>query len=168
MVAFRQPDPTTCGSAVVVRTRMLDDPTYDRWVRSAGDPAARFADEALRTHRRTNRWLDSHGRPQLPWPRALGTQPWALARELPGSPRVTPVLDRARAWARLAAAQRPVALYVGNRLLARHVVLVLDADSDSARVFEPSSGRTVAVSREAFLAGSLSLGGWDRPWFVVG
>ncbi len=168
MVVFRQPDPTTCGSAVLVRARMLADPAYDRWLRSAGDSAARFADEALRTHRRTNRALDARGRPQLPWPRALGTQPWALARELPGSPRVTPVLDRREAWARLAGAQRPVALFVGNRLLPRHVVLVVDADAEVAHVFEPSSGRTVTVAREAFLAGSLSLAGWDRPWFVVG
>jgi len=111
---------------------------------------------------------DHGGRPQLPWPRALGTQPWALARELPGSPRVTPVLGRPRAWRRLARAGRPVALYVGNRLLPRHVVLVLGVDADVARVFEPSSGTTVTVTRDAFLADSLSLAGWDRPWFVVG
>ncbi len=168
MVVFRQPDQTTCGSAVLVRARMLDEPDYDRWLRSADDPAARFADEALRTHRRTNRWVGSPGRPQLPWPRALGTQPWALVSELPGSPRVTPVLDRAQAWARLAGAERPVALYVGNRLLPRHVVLVLDADDDTARAYEPSAGATVTLTRAAFLAGALSLAGWDRPWFVVG
>ncbi len=168
MTAFRQPDPTTCGSAVAVRARMLTDPGYDAWVRSAVDPAGRFADEALATHRRTNRLLDPRGRPQLPWPRALGTQPWALARELAGAPRVHWVGDRANAWDRLVRAAGPAPVYVGSARLPRHVVLVTAAASPARlRVYEPASGTTVGVDRAAFLADSLGLAGWDRPWFVL-
>ena len=165
---FRQPDSTTCGSAVLVRARMLADPDYDRWLCADDDPGQRFADEAQRTHRRTNRMLDSNARPQLPWPRALGTPPWALAHELgPGASRTTPILHRDRAWDRIVGTERPVAVYVGNRFLPRHVVLVVGADAEGAQVFEPASGATVTVTRDAFLTGSLSLAGWDRPWFLV-
>ncbi len=163
-VVFRQPDRRTCGAAVLVMARMLGEPAYARWVRGAADPAARFGDEAIRTHRRTNRVSGL----RLPWPRALGTQPWALARELPGRQRVSLVRDRSRAWQRTIAADRPVPWYVGNRLLPRHVVLVTGRDSDDrVRVYEPHSGATVRVTREAFVAGRLGLAGWDRPWFLL-
>jgi hypothetical protein len=163
-VVFRQPDRRTCGAAVLVMARMLGEPAYARWVGEAADPAARFADEAMRTHRRTNRAAGL----QLPWPRALGTQPWALARELPGRQRVTWVRDRPRAWARTMAAGRPVPWYVGSGLLPRHVVLVTGRDSeDRVRVYEPHSGATVRVTRESFVGGTLGLAGWDRPWFIL-
>ena len=163
-VVLRQPDRRTCGAAVLVMARMLGEPDYARWVREAGDPAARFADEALRAHRRTNRASGL----RLPWPRALGTQPWALARELPGRRRVSLVRDRSRAWQQTIAADRPVPWYVGSRLLPRHVVLVTDRDSEvRVRVYEPHSGGTVRVTREAFVGGRLRLAGWDHPWFVL-
>lgn len=168
MEVFRQPDSTTCGSAVLVRARMLADPAYDRWLRSGADPEARFADEALRTHRRTNRLLDSRRRPQLPWPRSLGTQPWAVARELPGRHRVRPVLDREPAWERLVGATDPTPLYVGSTLLPRHVVLVTGPlGEDRLQVYEPSAGATVTVHREAFVAARLGLASWNHPWWVV-
>ena len=149
-------------------TRMLAEPDYGRWIRTADEPAARFADEALRTHRRTNRLFDTAGRPTLPWPRALGTHPWALVRELPGRQRVALVADRARAWDRILQAGCPVPLYVGNRSLPRHVVLVKGPETEvRVRVYEPSSGATVQVTRHTFLHDTLGLAGWDRPWFVV-
>ena len=64
---FVQPDPRTCGAAVLVRLRMLTDVGYDRWLRGTPDPAATFADEALRTHRRTNRLAHTSGRHTVPW-----------------------------------------------------------------------------------------------------
>ena len=168
MIRFRQPDRRSCGAAVLVMARMLAEPDYARWVRRADDPAARFSDEVLRTHRRTNRVVDARTRPQLPWPRALGTQPWALERELPGRQRVRLVSDRSRSWDRVVRADRPVPVYVGSRLLPRHVVLVTGRDSeDRVRVYEPGSGATVRVDREAFLTGTLDLAGWNRPWFLV-
>ncbi len=163
-VVFRQPDRRTCGAAVLVMARMLGEPAYAGWVDEAADPAVRFGDEAIRTHRRTNRVSGL----RLPWPRALGTPPWALAGELPGRQRVSLVRDRARAWERTVAAERPVPWYVGNRLLPRHVVLVTGRDSDDrVRVYEPHSGATVPVTREAFVGGRLGLAGWDRPWFLL-
>ena len=168
MGRFRQPDRRSCGAAVLVMSRMLAEPDYARWVSDGTDPAGRFADEVLRTHRRTNRLRDTHGRFQLPWPRALGTQPWALARELPGRHAVARVRSRSRAWQRILRADQPVPLYVGNDLLPRHVVLVTGRDADDrVRVYEPSAGDTVRVDRSDFLAGTLDLAGWDRPWFLV-
>lgn len=168
MIHFRQPDRRSCGASVLVMARMLAEPDYARWVRGADDPEARFSDEVLRTHRRTNRVLDARGRPQLPWPRALGTQPWALERELPGRQRVRVVSDRGRAWDQVVHADRPVPVYVGSGLLPRHVVLVTGRDSDDrVRVYEPSAGGTVRVARAAFVRGELDLAGWHRPWFVI-
>lgn len=145
---------------------MLRDPAYDAWVRAADDPAARFADEALRAHARTNRAVDGTGRAQLPWPAALGTTPWALARELGGDHEVRLVIDRETAWERLRAAAAPSPLYVGSRWLPRHVVLVVGG-GERLDVYEPSAGLRVVVERAAFVGASLSLGGWDVPWFVV-
>ena len=168
MVPFRQPDRRSYGAAVLVMSRMLAEPAYARWVGDGVAPADRFADEVLRTHRRTNRLVDARGRFQLPWPRALRTQPWALARELPGRHRVARVRSRSHAWQRIVRADQPVPLYVGSDLLPRHVVLVTGRDADDrVRVYEPSAGAALRVDRADFLAGSLGLAGWDRPWFVV-
>ncbi len=165
---FRQPDRFTCGSSVLVRARMLADPGYDRWLRETDDPAARFSDEALRTHRRTLRIVDDAGTWTLPWPRFLGTQPWAVARELPGRHRVRLVLHRDAAWDRLVRATAPLPLYVGSRSLPRHVVLVTGSPgADRLRIYEPSAGVDLTVHREAFVRARLGLAGWDHPWFVV-
>lgn len=177
---LRQPDPTTCGSCCAVRARMVLDGGYDAWVRS--DPAgARFRGEALAAHRRTNRVVDGRGRPQLPWPLALGTWPWGLARELgavSGTRHVVrPVLPgrRAAAWRAVrhaVAGGHPVAVYVGNGLTARHVVLALPepgsgGPGDEVVVHDPASGRDVRLPRPAWERGLLRLSGWDRPWFLV-
>ncbi len=147
---------------------MLGDPGYDAWVRGADDPAARFADEALRSHRRTNRAVDAAGRLQLPWPRRLGTAPWSLARELPGDHDVRLVIDRDAAWERLATTTAPAPFYVGNRWLPRHVVLAIGATgSDRLTVYEPSAGVDLTVERSPFVGARLGLAGWDRPWVTV-
>src|SRR5437879_5306886 len=46
-----QPDPTTCGSAVLVVARALRDPAYAERLRQAPDPAATFGAEAQAVHR---------------------------------------------------------------------------------------------------------------------
>lgn len=176
---MRQPDQTTCGPSTLVAARMLLDRSYADSIRDAADD--RFAAEALTTHKRATRAIDVAGRLQVPWPRALGTPPWAVARELsalegPDRParrygwRLT-VLGPGRGFERTVAGldgDRPVALYVGNRWSPRHVVLaVARAGEDSVWVYDPARGARVEVTREAVEKRGLTFGRWDRLWFVV-
>ena len=168
MTAFldglRQPDQRSCGAAVLVAAQMLHDPAY-----AAGMTDDRFADECRAMHRRTTSPVDVRGRMQLPWPRALGTPPWAVAAQLDGTTgvrrRTVPMRwNRAAVVERIRGAAHPVPLYVGNRWLPRHVVLVLDADLTT---YEPSSGRRVTVSADELVTGTLRLAGWSTPWLAV-
>ena len=123
-------------------------------------------------HRRTTSPVDVRGAAQLPWPQKYGTPPWAVARQLGGSPGMSWRAKLISPWGRTgalkkirsAAARRAVPVYVGSRWIPRHVVLVLDAD---LRVYEPSSGHVVTVSADDFVGASLSLAGWSKPWFSV-
>ena len=185
-----QPDQRTCGSSCLVVARLLGDPAYAGWLahgevtdrpRDPRTPARRFADEVLATHARTNRWSDAAGRLQAAWPRSLGTTPWAVARELTAtggtSPAGTPhrVLtvapsDRARAYDTVLAAVtlgHAVPLFVGNRLLPRHVVLILAGDERSLTAYDPASGRRDRLLRADFTSGTLRVSGWTEPWFAV-
>jgi hypothetical protein len=74
--SFRQPDQRSCGPSCLVVARMLADPEY------AGATRARFDEEVLATHRRVTGSHPAVGALQLPWPRVLGTPPWAAAREM--------------------------------------------------------------------------------------
>lgn len=163
---LRQPDRRSCGASVVVAARMLADPSY-----AESMTPDRFADEALVTHRRVTA-RDLGGRFQVPWPRALGTPPWAVAREL-GPHHVTRLawpdpgarFDRTLATVR---AGRPAALYVGNRWCPRHVVLAAAApEPGTLLVYEPATGRVLPVDRRSVVEHRMSLAGWDRLWFVV-
>lgn len=180
--ALRQPDPRSCGAAVLVMARTIEDPGYAELVatglhpvtghRLPGTMRERFTAEVLAMHRRTTGLVDVRGEAQLPWPRAFGTPPWAVARQLSGSTgtpwraRMVPPWSRASALKaiREAAATRPVPIYVGSRWLPRHVVLVLDA---GLRVYEPASGHLLQVTADDFTAGSLRPARWSRPWFSV-
>lgn len=185
-----QPDRRSCGAATLVVARMLVDDGYrallltGRHPRTGfvlpGGPAERFGHEVLAMHRRVTGPVDATGRLQVPWPRPVGTPPWAVAHQLaatsgPGVPRVPhtvrPALrfgaglhERVRA---ATAAGRPVAAYVGDRWLPRHVVLLLGEVEDRVRCYEPAAGRLVEVEHGAFARGDLGLAGWDRPWFLV-
>ncbi len=167
-----QPDQRSCGATVLVVARMLTDPGYAGFVGTA----ASFRDEVLAMHRLVTSPADVRGRFQLPWPRALGTPPWAVARQLEGTTRLDhPVRllvvgDREPAYDEIVAvtARRlPVPVYVGTRWLPRHVVLALGETRTGLRFYEPSAGRLVDVSRASFLAGTVDLAGWDVPWFSV-
>ncbi|MDP2773678.1 MAG: hypothetical protein Q8O61_08980 [Nocardioides sp.] len=160
---LRQPDRRSCGASVVVAARMLADPSYAASMTPAG-----FADAVLVAHRR----ITARDVAGVPWPRALGTPPWAVAREL-GPRHVTRLAwPRARAsFDRVAAsvgAGHLAALYVGNRWCPRHVVLAVAAPAvDSLLVYEPSSGRMAPVDRRSVVEHRMRLAGWDRLWFVV-
>jgi catechol 2,3-dioxygenase-like lactoylglutathione lyase family enzyme len=169
-----QPDQRSCGATVLVVARLLTDPAYAPFVRS---PWA-FRAEVLAMHRRVTSPADVRGRLQLPWPRALGTPPWAVAHQLAGTTGVEHDVRLLRgrrdaAYDDIVAAttdRHPVPVYVGSRCLPRHVVLAVGTvgEGDRAlRFYEPSRGRLVDVDRAAFLAGALDLAGWGTPWFSV-
>jgi hypothetical protein len=149
--------------------RRLVHPRYAGLVSDQGT----FAHEAATLHRRLTSLADTAGGWQVPWPRALGTPPWAVARELrllTGVPYdVRAVRLGGRVWSSLerVASARPAAVFVGDRWLPRHVVLVTDVDDRSARAYEPASGHDLRVPRERWEGGDLRLGGWDRAWLVV-
>lgn len=146
---------------------MVLDPAY-----AAAITRDRFRDEVLDLHRQVTRPLDARGALQLPWPRALGTPPWAVARHLSAldperTYRARLAFRRSRAFDRLVAAAPPSVLFVGSRWLPRHVVLVVDANPAALRVYEPSRGRLVEVAREELVRARLDLAGWRKPWFTV-
>ena len=166
-----QPDQRSCGATVLVMARALADPEYAARVAA---PEA-FRTEVLAVHGRATSPVDAAGRLQVPWPRLLGTPPWAVARHLSATTgttyRVRPALwGREAAFDRIlgaVAAGHPVPVYVGNAWLPRHVVLAQGTLDGALRVYEPASGHLVDVTRESFAAGRLGLAGWDRPWFTV-
>lgn len=166
--ALRQPDQRSCGAACVVVARMLrSHPLRSRLVGG-------FSAEVLSAHRVLTSATDVAGRPQLPWPRALGTPPWAVARALAVSAAV-PYRTALVRWSRgsaydsaaAAVGEHPVALYVGSATLPRHVVLVLAAGVDGLDVYDPADGRLHTVTRRDFEQARLRLGGWPHPWFLV-
>jgi hypothetical protein len=138
---------------------MLVDPAYAS--RFAGDQQA-FGAEVLATHRRLCDW-HAHGAVQLPWPRALGTQPLALGRDLTHSVGRRYRMTSPRR-AVLDDALGPVALYVGNRWLPRHVVLVVERHAETWLVHDPASGRLVSVD---LFGAHPPLGGWTRWWVAL-
>jgi hypothetical protein len=166
---LRQPDQRSCGPSCLVVARMTLDPAY------AAEARPRFGEEVLTTHRRVTGGRPAAGALQLPWPRALGTPPWALAREMT---RITGTHYswRLARWGREKAFERvltalgtglPAPLYVGSGGLPRHVVLVLAEQEGELEVYNPARGLLARVDRQAFGAKALGLGRWDVPWFTV-
>ena len=164
-----QPDRVSCGATCLVMARMIRDHGYGEYIGSATSVPDRFREEVLTMHRRVTSAVDD-GRLQLPWPRALGTPPWAVAHQL-GDRHVRWIRTApARGYDAVVAATRagePVPVYVGNRWLPRHVVLALGEEGDSLRFYEPARGRLVDVGREEFRRSRLGLAGWDHAWWAV-
>jgi hypothetical protein len=163
-----QPDRRSCGAAVLVVARMLADDVYGRegaaqWV------SGRFREDVLEMHRRVTAPIDA-GRLQLPWPRGLGTPPWAVARQL-GDREVRWIrADPGRGYDTVVAAtsaHHPVPVYIGSRWLPRHVVLALGESAGGLRCYDPARGRLVDVDRAAFTNHRLGLAGWDHAWWAV-
>jgi hypothetical protein len=162
--ALRQPDSRTCGAASVLGARALLTP----WRPEA--PEHDIAEE----HRLLTSSRSPRDRFQVPWPRALGTPPWAVAnalRALSGEPVAT-VFVRPRPAIgydvlREQLHSRPVAVYVGSRCLPRHVVLGVRATATGVEVFDPASGRLVDVPAENWVGQRVGVAGWSYFWFVV-
>lgn len=205
---LRQTDDVTCGPASVIVARMLTDEPYARMILTGHDdrtgrpdPAgtdaegvrARFAEQSGLVHARSNRMFAAGPSPQsrgrlarsthhlrLPWPRALGTAPWAVRDELSRFRRRryrvalvdsdSPASRRSAyaALANAAAAGMPSALFTGSNALPRHVVLVLgtDASATELQVFDPGRGVVVGLALAEFLS-DLGAVSWTRPWTVV-
>jgi len=171
LVGLVQPDQRSCGAAVVVAAELLTTPP------AAGFTATQewFGTEVLDLHRRITSARDVSGRWQLPWPRLIGTPPWAIAHHLSAvtgrQHHTHVVIDRDAALDQVLSAVSngsPVALYVGNRWLPRHVVLVTGVDPrDAFRCYDPARGAVVTVASEAFRTGGLALSRWNRPWFTI-
>lgn len=166
---LHQPDGRSCGAASLVMARRL---VHARYAGLVTDQAT-FAHEAATLHRRLTSLADTAGGWQVPWPRTIGTPPWAVARELSlltGAPyAVHAVRRRRQVWARLETMgpARPAAVFVGDRWLPRHIVLVTGVAGAGTTTYEPASGLVVAVSRDRWERGDLALAGWDRPWLAV-
>jgi hypothetical protein len=188
-----QQSPVTCGSACLTVARMLVNPAFARWITTGEGPRAdappgaseqeRFAAYERVVMRRTNRLYAGGGRLNLPWPSAMGTPPWGARKELEfgASRRGTDYelkLLRAHtrrglreAHARLVevvADGEPALLYLGNRLLPRHVTLVLPGDGDRVLdVYDPATGQVTMLDEGRFASRELRIAGWDVPWITV-
>jgi hypothetical protein len=163
-----QPDQRSCGPSSLVAARMLVDPVYAATM----NPHA-FAAEVLTLHRE----VTSASGSRIPWPRALGTPPWAVARAMstyagvPYSTTVVPFHDRGKLVTRMQAALSaglPVPFFIGSRWLPRHVVLAVADLPDGVTVYNPANGRLVPMTASDFAASKLTtLGSWTKPWFVI-
>ena len=71
-----QPDQRSCGPQSLVAAHILIDPAYA----ATQNPHA-FAGTVQELHRQLT-GASAFGRAQLPWPRALGTPPWAAVRAM--------------------------------------------------------------------------------------
>lgn len=158
-----QPDTRTCGPSAILAAAIA----------LRGEPSIGRSQAVHVLHRRLASARRPDGGWQLPWPRALGTSPWAAAHELGAISGETHTwrlvchrrLDRE--FAELVACRQHALLYVGNTVLPRHVVLITEANEDALRILDPASGRIVARDRAAFVDRHLRLSGWDVPWLVV-
>lgn len=163
--SLKQPDGVSCGPTTVVAARMLLDPSWR--------PADVRA-EITRTHRRLTSTHSLRDRLQVPWPRRLGTPPWAVATALSvltgrriatvhARPRPVPayhvLVEQVRS--------RPAAVYLGNRWLPRHVVLAFADLGDAVRLFDPARGELVTVPRERWTHHRVGVAGWNYVWAVI-
>lgn len=162
-----QPDQRSCGPSSLVAAHMVLDPAYR--------PAS-FSEDVLALHRSLTS-PSYAGRAQLPWPRALGTPPWAVAHAMQTyagvayRTRVVRLGSRSAVFDAVVAALvagRPCPLYVGSTWLPRHVVLAVEPSAEGVHVYNPGRGSIDELTRSSFLAGELTIfGRWTRPWFAV-
>lgn len=174
--AMRQYSPTTCGTNALAMFRVLTDPDFAAQVPSGPELPRWWSDLEQRLQTATN--SARHG---LPWPAAFGTLPWSLAVQLTALARrrftvrrVDP-LDPATTRAAVLAADLscraglPVALYVGNDRLPRHVTLLLAVHpgADRVEVYDPGVGAVVEVPLSRLGDGEPRISGWGRVWCLV-
>lgn len=191
--APQQLDGRTCGPTALTTARMLRDPALADWVLTGvkhgrafpdGNTAeARLAAYHALVHTRTNAMVGPGGRLQVPWPRALGTTPWGVCRELesgatvPGTRYRTVAIrwasrsrraDLVEALARHLAPQRPGVIFLGSAALPRHVALLVKGVGGAVLVHDPATGSVDGVDVEAIADERRQVAGWTHPWFLIG
>lgn len=176
-----QTDQRTCGiaalAAFVARNDADNGANFLRYCSASSGDVARLQGDL---HRIAS-WVG------MPWPRALGTSPWALATL---ATRATRRTYRMVAWNASGAevvreawaAGFDVMMYTGQQVVPRHVVLLLGrgsaqacpAHKEAASVFEPASGQIFEISPEELTAkrwsgkaGKAHWGWWTRPLMAV-
>lgn len=138
--------------------------------RPGPDPAADIRTE----HRLLTSTRSARDRMQVPWPRRLGTPPWAIANALwvLTDRQVATVNVRPRPAVgfevlREQVQRRPTAVYIGDRWLPRHVVLAFADTDHGIRLFDPSHGDLATVPRERWTHHRVGVAGWSHAWFVL-
>lgn len=151
----------------MVAARALTDPAFAGTLRS---PEATGA-AVLEAHERLTGLRSPTGSAQLPWPKALGTPPWAVAADMAAFTG-RPYRQRLVRWSADGGfddltADGLAVLYVGSRLLPRHVLLVVEpVGRDRLRVFDPAAGAVRLLRRDDFSAHRLP-GRWRYRWFAL-
>jgi len=185
---LRQLSDTTCGPTCAIVLRVLLDPAYALWLTTgdhleperSGDGLPfeqRFRSQQQAVHDAVTR----RALGPAPWPKALGSPPWALAGFLN---RFTGLTGGHFGWVPvdsdnpvhlgrcLAAVLRgveagvPVPVYIG-RHVDRHVVLAVGARPDAVVVYDPAAGAIVEVPLSDWAAGQVGIAGWDHLESVV-
>ena len=104
-----QQSPLTCGSACLTVARMLVNPDFARWIVSGegspgdapGEPRSPSGSPPTSaSSKRTNGLYAGGHRLNLPWPRRLGTPPWAPRRSWSSAPLGAPPPTRSGCCAR--------------------------------------------------------------------
>lgn len=185
---LRQLAPTTCGPTCAIVLRMLLDPAYALWLTTGDHLEPERSGDGLPFEQRfrsqqhaVHESLTRRAVGPAPWPRALGSPPWALARFLNKFTSLTggqfgwvPVdsSDPAQlrrcvaAVVRAVSAGVPVPVYVG-RHVDRHVVLAIGTGPGIVTFYDPGAGAVVEVAQSELEAGRVGIAGWDQLESVV-
>lgn len=160
---LRQRDGVTCGPTVAVVAGALLDPAY-REKLFAADGDGWFTREQGRLHAEVNKI----------WPRRLGTTPLGMARALNahsatryGWRRFRGAGDDFKDVQAAVADGWPVAMLLGDRVLPRHWVLIIDGHDAEMACYEPSSGTVRPVTADEIRAARLRGLGFSRPHAFV-
>ena len=184
-ITLTQTDATTCGPTCLLATRLLlapgervavtDDLTHEMTDSQSGREGKQLVSVLSRHQVRIQRAMKVRGLGVLPWPKALGSTPWSVARQMteiasactPGGGRrrytVRWVNDRRPAWGSEVTSIREVLAGGLPVILVSGGPLVLDTLAEgepTARArLRASLARTPAVPRHYVLA---------LPWRTIG
>ena len=177
-ITLTQTDATTCGPTCLLAARLLLAPgdraamtgelVQEMAASEPGWEGKQLLSALSRQQLRLQRAMNVHGLGVLPWPRALGSTPWSVARQMteivsvcaPGGGRrrytVRWVSDHGPAWGTEVASIREVLAGGLPVILVTGGPLVLDDDAEghpTARArLRASLARTPAVPRHYVLA----------------